>query len=96
MFRYRNAVVLIILLTAPFIMGKNKTIQRETLTAYVERMQQQRPEVPSGTPGSLWTDNSRLAFLTGDYPPRTKTYMHPHLHPERLCAKPHKPYLTAS
>jgi flagellar L-ring protein precursor FlgH len=47
--------------------SKAKTIQRETLASYVNRMQQQAPAPISGTPGSLWRDNSRLAFLTGDY-----------------------------
>jgi flagellar L-ring protein precursor FlgH len=67
MLRYRNAVALIVLLASPFAVGYSKKIQRETLDAYVERMQQQGLEQPSGSPGSLWTDNSRLAFLTGDY-----------------------------
>lgn len=67
MHRNRIAFALVMLLAAPFAAGKSKTIQRETLAAYVERMQQQGPALPSGSPGSLWTDSSRLAFLTGDY-----------------------------
>ncbi len=68
MLKKRNAVALIMLLAVPFAVGKSKKIQRETLSAYVERMQQQGAELlPSGSPGSLWADNSRLAFLTGDY-----------------------------
>jgi flagellar L-ring protein precursor FlgH len=67
MLKNHNAVALVILLAAPFAAGKTKSIQRESLAAYVERMQQQGPALPSGSPGSLWTDNSRLTFLTGDY-----------------------------
>lgn len=59
--------MLILLPVAPFALGKTKKIQREDLAAYIERMQPQVPELPSGSPGSLWTDNGRLAFLTGDF-----------------------------
>jgi flagellar L-ring protein precursor FlgH len=58
---------MLILLPAPFALGKAKKIQREDLAAYIQRMQPQVPELPSGSPGSLWTDNGRLAFLTGDF-----------------------------
>ncbi len=61
------AGMLILLPVAPFALGKTKKIQREDLAAYIERMQPQVPELPSGSPGSLWTDNGRLAFLTGDF-----------------------------
>jgi flagellar L-ring protein FlgH len=67
MLRSWYPVVVVVLLAMPFAAGKSKTIQRETLTAYVERMKEQGPELPSGSPGSLWTDHSRLTFLTGDY-----------------------------
>jgi len=55
------------LLLVPGAFAKQKNIQRETLAAYIERMQQQAPELPSGSRGSLWIDSGRLAFLTGDY-----------------------------
>jgi flagellar L-ring protein precursor FlgH len=61
------AGMLIFLPVAPFALGKTKKIQREDLATYIERMQPQVPELPSGSPGSLWTDNGRLAFLTGDF-----------------------------
>ena len=61
------AGLVIILLTASFAVGKTKKIQREDLAAYIQRMQPRGPELPSGSPGSLWTDNGRLAFLTGDF-----------------------------
>ncbi len=44
-----------------------KTIQRDSLATYLQRVQQQAPETPSGSPGSLWIDNGKFAFLTGDY-----------------------------
>jgi flagellar L-ring protein precursor FlgH len=66
-----SRVVALLLLAAPLVgakdKGKGKTIQRETLDTYVERMRQQTPDQPLGAPGSLWRDNSRMAFLGGDY-----------------------------
>jgi flagellar L-ring protein FlgH len=55
------------LLVAAGANAKVKTMQRESLAAYLERMHQPILIAPSGTPGSLWTDNGRLAYLTGDY-----------------------------
>lgn len=46
---------------------KAKTVQQETLGAYVERMQQQAPDLRPATPGSLWTDNGRFSAAAGDY-----------------------------
>ncbi len=54
-------------LMTPLALGKAKKIQREDLAAYIERMEPKVPQLPSGSPGSLWTDNGRLAFLTGDF-----------------------------
>jgi flagellar L-ring protein precursor FlgH len=56
-----------ILLVTSFALGKAKKIQREDLATYIQRMQPQAAELPSGSPGSLWNDNGRLAFLTGDF-----------------------------
>lgn len=67
MFRHRALAGLILLLLASGAVAKEKSIQRESLAAYLERMQQQAPDLPSGSPGSLWTDSGRLSFLTGDY-----------------------------
>jgi flagellar L-ring protein precursor FlgH len=61
------AGLIMILLTASFAIGKPKKIQREALAAYIQRMQPQGLDLSSGSPGSLWTDNGRLAFLTGDF-----------------------------
>ena len=44
-----------------------KKIQRETLAQYVERMQQQGPDLTHATLGSLWTDNGLLAGMNSDY-----------------------------
>jgi len=43
------------------------TIQRETLAEYVQRMQQQGPDLSHTSPGSLWTENGRLASMNTDY-----------------------------
>jgi len=42
-------------------------IQQETLTQYVQRMQQQSPDLSHATVGSLWTDNGRFADMNSDY-----------------------------
>jgi flagellar L-ring protein precursor FlgH len=60
-------LTILVLLIARFALANAKKIQREDLAAYILRMQPQGPELPSGSAGSLWTDNGRLAFLTGDF-----------------------------
>jgi len=47
-----------------------KKIQQETVAEYVERMQQQSPDLTHATLGSLWTDNGRLADMNSDYKAR--------------------------
>jgi flagellar L-ring protein FlgH len=70
----RITTVLIAVLTgaclAPLAVAKEtkpKTIQRETQAAYVQRMQQQSPDLSHASTGSLWTDNGRFANLSADY-----------------------------
>lgn len=63
----RLAGLSIVLLMAPLTLGRVKKIQSEDLAAYIQRMQPQEAALPSGSPGSLWNDNGRLAFLTGDF-----------------------------
>jgi len=64
--RLKMAWVCVLLVTG-VASAKQKTIQRETLDEYLARVEQQVPQPPSGTVGSLWVDNGRLAFLTGDF-----------------------------
>ena len=64
--RYLGSLILTLLLV-PAISAKQKNIQQESLSAYIARMQQQSIEPVSGSPGSLWQDGGRLAYLTGDY-----------------------------
>lgn len=62
---YRKSLIIVLLLTTAF--AKQKTMQQDSLSAYIARMEQQ-PVVPiSGSPGSLWQDGGRLAYLTGDF-----------------------------
>jgi flagellar L-ring protein FlgH len=63
---YQKSLVVILLLT-PAVFAKQKNIQQETLSAYIARMEQQPIEAASGSPGSLWQDGGRLAYLTADY-----------------------------
>lgn len=42
-------------------------IQSESLAQYLDRMQQAMPAADTRTPGSLWTDNGRLAGIASDY-----------------------------
>ena len=57
----------VILVLSVAVFAKQKNIQQESLSAYIARMEQQPIERPSGSPGSLWQDNGRLAYLTADY-----------------------------
>jgi flagellar L-ring protein FlgH len=67
--RFRSVCVMLaglgIALTAQA--KKQEMIQRETQAAYIQRMQQQAPDLAHATPGSLWTDNGRFAALSTDY-----------------------------
>lgn len=61
---------ILILVLAATGMAKDadqKKIQQETLSQYVERMQQQSSDLTHATLGSLWTDNGRLADMNADY-----------------------------
>jgi len=58
---------LCVMLAGTMASAKQKTIQREALDGYLARVQQQVPQASSGSLGSLWADDGRLAFLTGDY-----------------------------
>ena len=52
----RTAVVLLVASLMPLASAKeakSKTIQRETQAAYIQRMQQQSPDLSPTTPGSL-------------------------------------------
>ena len=62
--------VLIAALLASVVTAKEtkpKTIQRETQAAYIQRMQQESPDLSHTTAGSLWTDNGKFANLSADY-----------------------------
>jgi len=63
-------IAVAILLLAVTVTAKDtnqKKIQRETLTQYIERMQQQGPDLKHATLGSLWTDDGRFAGMNSDY-----------------------------
>ncbi len=45
----------------------NKNVQQESLSSYIQRMQQQQLDLAPLTAGSLWTDNGRFAGVTTDY-----------------------------
>ena len=66
----RTIAGLMMALLAPLVVAKEnkpKTIQRETQAAYIQRMQQESPDLSHATAGSLWTDNGRFANLSADY-----------------------------
>jgi flagellar L-ring protein precursor FlgH len=73
---YMSAVArlaLVILAIAGTAMAKTanqKKIQQENLSHYIERMQQQNPDLTHATLGSLWTDNGRLVDMNADYKAR--------------------------
>lgn len=60
-------VLFAIFLLTGCVLAKQKNIQRESLATYIDRVQQNALEPQSGSPGSLWQDSGRLAYLTGDY-----------------------------
>lgn len=59
--------ILLLVVTATAKDSNQKKIQRETLNQYIERMQQQGPDLTHATLGSLWTDSGRLASMNSDY-----------------------------
>ena len=65
--RHCQIMAALIMLIALPAAGKSKKLQGERLDDYVQRMTQEAPDLTPTTVGSLWTDNGRLAFLTGDY-----------------------------
>jgi len=68
MWRILSAEILTVsLLIFPAAAKKTATIQHETQAAYIQRMQQQPPEVVHSTPGSLWSDGGRFSSLSTDY-----------------------------
>jgi flagellar L-ring protein FlgH len=68
--RWPRITAVLMASSAPLAMGKDAkpaTIQRECQAAYIQRMQQQSPDLSHASPGSLWTDNGRFANLSADY-----------------------------
>jgi len=63
-----KALVILLLVSAAVAKTPNQQkIQQETLAEYVQRMQQQSPDLSHSTVGSLWTDNGRFADMNSDY-----------------------------
>jgi len=62
-----TAMVLLSSSTAFAKEAKSGTIQRETLTQYIERMQQPNAELVHASPGSLWTNTGNFAVMNSDY-----------------------------
>ena len=62
-------VFLLMLLASPSTAKKTKanTIQRESTSQYIQRMQQQAPDLVHASAGSLWTDSGRFASMNMDY-----------------------------
>jgi flagellar L-ring protein precursor FlgH len=58
---------LVLLLLAPAARAGQKKIQRESLGAYLDRVQPLAPDLKPQSPGSLWIDSGQMARLTADY-----------------------------
>ncbi len=59
-----------LLLFVPGVAAKvkaSKSIQHENRAQYIQRMQEQAPDVSATTPGSLWTDNGKFVHFFADY-----------------------------
>ena len=69
MLRFATIAFAVIALTVPATAKKadEKKIQSETLAHYIDRMQQQSPELIHASVGSLWTDNGLFADMNTDY-----------------------------
>jgi flagellar L-ring protein FlgH len=64
----KSAIAILLLIsTAVAKTSDQQKIQQETLTQYVQRMQQQSPDLSHATVGSLWTDSGRFADMNSDY-----------------------------
>jgi len=61
------STIFALVLSAVAIDTSQNKIQKETLAHYVDRMQQQSPDLNHATWGSLWTDNGRFADMNTDY-----------------------------
>jgi len=61
------AALLLISSVAAAKKERANTIQRETLSQYVQRMQQQGVDLSQRTPGSLWSDSGRFSDMNTDY-----------------------------
>ncbi|HZQ67129.1 MAG TPA: flagellar basal body L-ring protein FlgH [Terriglobales bacterium] len=60
-------LVLFLLLASTLVWAKEKTIQRESLEEYLRRLSLSSPLPEKPAPGSLWTDQGRLADFSTDY-----------------------------
>ena len=70
MLQKQTLMLLAILLLTPTLLAqakKTKAVQKETLESYVQRIQQQAPDLASKSTGSLWTDNGRFVGMFSDY-----------------------------
>jgi len=66
--RIATAGLLFFLLRFPLnAKRKTKNIQKESLAQYVQRMQQQVPDLAPTSLGSIWTDNGRFVRFFADY-----------------------------
>ncbi len=59
--------ILLCFLALPPLYARETKVQRESLQCYIERMQQQNPDLKPGSVGSLWTDNGKLVGIGADY-----------------------------
>lgn len=62
-----TAVVLVLSLLPSLATARDKTIARESLERYIQRMQQHAPDLTPTSPGSIWTDNGRFSNMAPDY-----------------------------
>src|SRR5215470_8146657 len=72
---FRDAYMRILFLLSMFLFwmqaepcaAKSKPAPRSSLREYLERVTPSQTAPGSGTPGSLWSDNGKLADLAADY-----------------------------
>jgi len=62
-----SRIIAVLLLLSFTAFARDKSIQGESLSNYIGRMQQQAVDLRPVSPGSLWTDSARLATAASDY-----------------------------
>ena len=62
-----SSILFLLVSAASARIKTSKSIQHENREQYLQRMQQQVPDLSPASPGSLWTDNGKFVRFFADY-----------------------------